>query len=142
MDLHKRAALIEKIKSIALPETTDKTPVVSLEDFFEGNDDTGSIGCNLLEHPGTDAFYSVFKAIQSKDTVSDVLIGIYEVEASDETMWPFSEQVFIIAHEPKSSIQKFVETLAVDEIDAINQTALMPEPVVPEGFTVWQLWWD
>ena len=71
-----------------------------------------------------------------------MLIGIYEVEASDETMWPFSEQVFIIAQEPKSSIRKFVETLAVDEIDAINQSTLMPEPVVPEGFTVWQLWWD
>ena len=54
MDLKKRAALINKIKSIALPETTDKTPVVSIEEFFEGNDDLGSIGCNLYEHPGTD----------------------------------------------------------------------------------------
>ncbi|MDJ0804779.1 MAG: hypothetical protein QNI97_18030 [Desulfobacterales bacterium] len=48
MDLHKRAALIEKIKSIALPETTDKTPVVTLEDFFEGNDDTGSISAFFI----------------------------------------------------------------------------------------------
>jgi len=31
--------------------------VVSLEDFFEGNQDEGSIGCNIIPYPGLDQFY-------------------------------------------------------------------------------------
>ncbi len=142
MDLKKRAVLIDKIKSIALPETTEKIPIVCINDFFEGNDDLGSIGCNLYEHPGTEGFYRIFKEIQSKESVSEVLIGIYEVEESDETMWPFCEQVFIITKEPKSVIEKYVEALEVDEIDIIDQSILIPEPNVPDGYQVWQLWWD
>ncbi|MDP4145462.1 MAG: hypothetical protein Q8936_13415 [Bacillota bacterium] len=42
-------------------------PLISLELFFEGNDDIGSIGCNLLDHPGTEKFYSVLKNIKDKD---------------------------------------------------------------------------
>ena len=30
--------------------------IVSIERFFDGNDDLGSIGCNLMEHPGVDTF--------------------------------------------------------------------------------------
>ncbi|PFK67047.1 hypothetical protein COJ21_24420 [Priestia megaterium] len=43
--------LIKKIYEQGYPD--EKTaPLVSLEEFFEGNDDEGSIGCNLMDHPG------------------------------------------------------------------------------------------
>ena len=29
---------------------------VPIERFFDGNDDLGSIGCNLMAHPGMDVF--------------------------------------------------------------------------------------
>ncbi len=38
-------------------------PVVSLELFFEDNDDVASIGANLTEHPGPAEFYSVLRPI-------------------------------------------------------------------------------
>lgn len=35
-------------------------PILLLEDFFEGNTDEGSIGCNLLEHRGIKTILGLF----------------------------------------------------------------------------------
>ncbi|WHZ28070.1 MAG: hypothetical protein OJF51_002868 [Nitrospira sp.] len=34
--------------------------IVAAGRFFGGNDAYGSIGCNLIEHPGVDTFRDVF----------------------------------------------------------------------------------
>jgi hypothetical protein len=65
-----------------------REPVISLELFFEGNDDPGSIGCNLPDHPGVHHFYTVLRHIRDRADVHDVRIGITEVMSRDE--WPFS----------------------------------------------------
>jgi hypothetical protein len=60
-DVQKREDLLRGIRAqwvLAVRDAKDPLPVVSLEAFFEGNDDYGSIGCNLLEseHPGPPGF--------------------------------------------------------------------------------------
>ena len=57
-----RRELIEKLKRIGLPSHGTPPPVVSLEDFFVGNEDYGSIGCNLTEHPGPQFFFERLRA--------------------------------------------------------------------------------
>lgn len=47
--------------------------VVSLEDFFTGNDDRGSIGCNLgEEQPPIETFFQVSRDIRSRPGVQDL----------------------------------------------------------------------
>jgi hypothetical protein len=46
MDVRKRRKLIERIAGFG-PASSADPPLVTLEEFFEGNDDYGSIGCNL-----------------------------------------------------------------------------------------------
>ena len=142
MDNRKRNELIEAIKSIALPEDIEETPVVALEMFFEGNDDLGSIGCNLIDHPGIGFFFDVLKGIRSKPDVADVLVGIYEVEEEDPTMWPFSEQVYIITSASANEVAAWVESLTIDEIGVVSPATIKPEPDLPERFELFQLWWD
>lgn len=48
MDLERRAKLIETIKKQGMTSGEGPMPVVTLEEFFTGNDDPGSIGCNFL----------------------------------------------------------------------------------------------
>src|SRR5262245_27366125 len=38
-------------------------PLVAIERFFDGNDDLGSIGCNLMPHPGVEAFRDVLTGL-------------------------------------------------------------------------------
>ena len=48
MNLEKRNALVAELSSAADPI------LVPIARFFDGNDDRGSIGCNLKHHPGID----------------------------------------------------------------------------------------
>jgi hypothetical protein len=65
-------------------------PVVSLELFFDGNDDPGSIGCNLPDHPGLADFYSVLRSIRDRPEVDGVWVGISELMGPNE--WPFTRR--------------------------------------------------
>ncbi|SFB31120.1 hypothetical protein [Clostridium frigidicarnis] len=64
-------------------EMGDSLPVVTLELFFEENNDIGSIVCNLLNHPGIEEFYSILKQIRNKPNVQDVLVEIMEYDEGD-----------------------------------------------------------
>jgi hypothetical protein len=52
-----RRELIRKLQAQGLPSSEAPLPVVSLEDFFLGNSDYGSIGCNLSNNPGPQVFF-------------------------------------------------------------------------------------
>ena len=117
-------------------------PVVSLEGFFEGNEDEGSIGCNLVQHPGIDSFYRVLKQIRGRDDVQDVLIEIYEFE-DEYADWPFSESVYIVTSATKEDVTEWMQPLQPDEIGE-GWTGGRPSaaPEVKEGYKVYRAWWD
>jgi hypothetical protein len=48
------------------------SPLVPLDLFFNGNDDTGSIGCNLASHPEIATFYDALRQLRSDGEVSGV----------------------------------------------------------------------
>ena len=70
MDTELQKKLVEKLKG------RNPRPLLSLEDFFLGNDDEYSIGGNLIPHPGMDVFYKTLKRIRAKYRVQDVLMEI------------------------------------------------------------------
>lgn len=117
------------------------SPVVSLEDFFEGNEDLGSIGCNLINHPGLDTFYKILKDIRGRDDVQDVLIIISEV---DEYLdWPFSNSLYIFTSCSKEQVSEWVRPLQPDDIAegwVWEKPPAAPQP--KEGYKVYWIWWD
>ena len=116
--------------------------VVSLEDFFEGNQDEGSIGCNIIPYPGLDQFYGVLKSIRSRDNVQDVLIVIHSVE--DEESWPFSESIWILTTASEAEVLEWMKPLKPDEIwqgwGKAGKPPAAPDPT--DGMLVFGLWWD
>jgi hypothetical protein len=140
MDVEKRRALIETILSLrVLPSTM---PAVPLEAFFEGNDDLGSIGCNLWEHPGVERFFNVLAAIRARSDVQDVLVGIYEI-VDDGTSWPFAETVYVLTTAGASAVQEWVADLQPDEVS--EGFPYGPPPGMPSlrpGMKPIRVWWD
>ena len=62
---------------------------VSLELFFIGNDDPGSIGCNLgLDQPPVETFRDVLIRLRARAEVQDFVVRI--ADADDDTSWPFT----------------------------------------------------
>ena len=138
-----RIALIEKIRQQGLPTPTGPLPIVSLEDFFEGNEDYGSIGCNVNVHPGPQAFFCHLLAIRSRPDVQDILVEINEVEEGDPTMWPFSESIILLTSASIQDVSEWMKPLMPDEIIETNTFGRPPAlPTLDQGMQVYAAWWD
>jgi hypothetical protein len=139
-----RRKLIERIKLLGLPSPGKPLPLVSLEDFFYGNEDYGSIGCNIPEHPGPQVFFEILKRIRLRDDVQDVLVEINEVEESDETMWPFADRVYILTSGSKEEVEGWAAPLMPDEIEegyAYGEHTASA-PALKQGMKIYSVWWD
>src|ERR1700744_1621565 len=70
----KRAILLKKIKQNGFP---DKEVFVSVHDFFDGNNDSGSIGANIYpDPPSLTDFSNVLKEIKKDPRTSELLVRI------------------------------------------------------------------
>src|SRR5687768_394930 len=76
----------------------DTLPVVSIEQFFNGNEDTYSIAANLEPHPPLSFFRATLEKIRQREDVADVLVEIYDIEEAEfsNDSWPYSERVYVI----------------------------------------------
>lgn len=137
-----RKQLAEKIYEQGYPDAVTP-PIVSLEDFFDGNSDEGSIGCNLLEHPGIETFYNILLKIRERENVQDVLIEIMEIE-DDEDYWAFSERLYILTSADSEAVESWVNVLKPSDLDDEGYVFGTP-PLAPElknGYKVYSVWWD
>lgn len=127
-----------------------KYPLVTLEEFFEGNNEVGSIGCNLLEHPGIDTFYRVLRETRGREDVQDVLVSITDLnefetpEKTDQMAeWPFSDRVYIVTSATVATIESLLTALEPDEVFPQDDTPAERDfPMLKEGYQVLVAWWD
>ena len=97
-----RRKLLEKIIELFDPyDVRQPNPVVSLEDFFTGNNDPRSIGAELIPHPGVNQFHRILLEIRSRDDVQDVLVRIEKVD----DLWPYSDVVYVITSAPIEEVK-------------------------------------
>jgi len=134
-------SLLSRIREQGFPEDGAR-PVVTLEEFFEGNDDLGSIGCNLTEHPGPQRFYAVLRDVRGRGDVQDVLVAITEDMGDDE--WPFSDSIYVVTSASREQVAQWVAELQPDPLggEGYFPTAPGAAPALKPGFRVYTLWWD
>lgn len=140
-------------------DTGEQFPLVSLEDFFDGNDDLGSIGCNLDDpntaqarkpetsvsfwpHPGVEGFYKILRTIRERPDVQDVLVEISDTDV-DEGNWPFSERVYILTAASLEDVGAWAAGIFPTEVSEgydVGKSALAPDPL--PGYQAYTLWWD
>jgi hypothetical protein len=142
-DETRRRALLDAIRQQGgIDPSPAQSPVVSLEDFFEGNADMGSIGCNLIRHPGVAAFYRALKQNREHPDVQNVLVGIREVEET-EGVWPFSDSIYILTSLSNRKVARWLKRLQPDEVGDVPadwQPERLPEPL--PGYRTLLAWWD
>jgi hypothetical protein len=134
--------LVAKIRSLRdFKDYAAPDPIVSLEEFFTGNEDLGSIGCNLTDHPGMAAFYAQLKAIRERPSVQGVFVAIHELD--EDTIWPFSECVYIITSAPAAEVSKWMQKLQPSEVSPGWLYKEPPNaPKLREGMRPVSCWWD
>lgn len=152
MDELKRTELIETIKARGFLNHADsittpgvrKTVLVTPREFFEGNDDLGSIGCNLYEHPGINTFRAVLEELEARDSVAGIHLVITDLEEDDPGVWPFSDTVYFVTTAPPEEIAEALELLSPDEVGLINldYAEFANPPAIPAGYHLVLAWWD
>ena len=117
-------------------------PLLTLSEFFDGNDDFGSIGCNLSPPPGPAKFHEVLKHIAERPDVAHVRVQITMFD--DPEMWPFSDTVWVITSAtPETVARWFDASLKPDGCTAGWTEGVSFDPVtVPEGMRPVACWWD
>src|SRR6185295_9643233 len=108
MDDTKCKALKEELAAQPEPQ------IVAAERFFEGNDDLGSIGCNLDEHPGVDAFRDIFASLLRRPDVQAIYAQISELDPGDGC-WPFTDTILVVGAISADELREAVSKLQPDE---------------------------
>ena len=115
--------------------------VVLIDRFFDGNDDLGSIGCNLDPHPGIDTFRQVLTGLLARPDVQAVYARISELDPGDGC-WPFTDTVLVVGTVPPDELRQAVEELQPDEVGVAERFGVPPAITERHRSPVWVLWWD
>ncbi len=116
-------------------------PLLTLEEFFEGNDVDGSIWCNCSPTPSPAEVYAVLKRVRAQNGVADVRV---EIAMFDVPEWPFSEVVWVVTSAPPEQVKSwFPKAVAPDAVSIGWGKSAAYEPLeVPAGMHPVACWWD
>jgi hypothetical protein len=135
MDANKCAALKAEL------EVQPEPQVVRADRFFDGNDDTGSIGCNLSEHPGIAAFQQVLTGLERRSDVQAVYAQITELDPGEDS-WPFTDTVLVAGKISTGDLTAAVSSLEPDEVSPVEDFGASAAIAAKHGTPVHVIWWD
>lgn len=139
MDIQKRDTLLNKVGRLEDLENTDVW--VDIEDFFDGNDDLGSIWCSLPEPPEEISQVSAFlKTVRSRNNVNGLRICVSQFDGG-ENEWPFSDTILVITDASKADVEVWFDRFPPDEIYVEEDEKLLGD-LGFAGKRALRLWWD
>lgn len=133
--------ITERVCRNGHPDSADTPrPLITVSEFFEGNDVVGSIGCNLSGAPYPSEFYDLLIKLSIRSDVKDIRI---QITAFDDPGWPFSDTIYFFTSASESEVESwFPPKLAPDEV----WTGFVDQPYeayeVPVGTQPIACWWD
>lgn len=134
MDTKKCEALKDEL------ESQDEPQAVSVAKFFDGNDDLGSIGCNLEDHPGIPAFKKTLEALERRPDVDGVWVLINELDPGEDS-WPFAETVVVAGKISAKELRKAVQDLEPSDVADASEYQISPE-LEGHASPLQVVWWD
>jgi hypothetical protein len=135
MDITKRKQLVEELAKQPAPQ------LVPIERFFDGNDDPGSIGCNLKEHPGMGYFKAVLTTVAQRGDVDAVYAQIAEADPGD-WQWPFTDTIFVVGTIDLNQLKTILEPLRPDEVGHGKHFGIPSAIAEKHKGPVLAAWWD
>jgi hypothetical protein len=131
-----------KCRALKAELTAQAEPqVVAIDRFFDGNDDLGSIGCNLVPHPGIPRFRTVLTGLLARSDVEAVYAQVSELDPGDGC-WPFAETVLVVGSVPADELRTTVGELQPDKVGAAEVFEVPPVVADRHRSPVLIIWWD
>ncbi|MFN0031621.1 MAG: hypothetical protein ACKVOR_05625 [Flavobacteriales bacterium] len=136
--MNRKTEILEKITKAGFPKSE---VAVSVDEFFDGNDDEGSIGANLYpEQPSLKTFSNTFKSMLASDRVENIFIRIADAE---DTNWFYTDTVYVVADATMDEVTEMLKGLQPTEI---YSDWMYGKPVNISDVTadkkIYSVWWD
>ena len=135
MDTSKRNQLVARLSREPKPQ------VVPIEVFFDANDDLGSIGCNLIQHPGIEAFRDVFARIAQRPDLKAIYAQIAELDPGADC-WPFTDTIFVVGTISADDLANELTSLEPDEVGPGEDFRIPGAITQRHNAPVLAAWWD
>jgi hypothetical protein len=115
-------------------------PYIEAKVFFDGNDDPGSIGCNLDEHPGVGEFARVLGELSGRPDVQGVWVVVFEIDPGEDS-WPFADLVIVAGTISLKTLRSLVKGLQPTTVESAAEFSV-PEDLASQHDRLLALWWD
>lgn len=115
--------------------------MISIERYFDGNDDTASIGCNLTNHPGMDTFRCILTDLIKRADVDAVYALIEELDPGED-MWPFTDTVLVFGKISPDELQTILKPLQPDEVGPASSFGVPDAILARHQSVALAAWWD
>ncbi|MBI3409144.1 MAG: hypothetical protein HY040_12425 [Planctomycetes bacterium] len=135
MDIAKCNALKKELAAQPEPH------VVPIARFFDGNDDLGSIGCNLPDHPGIDTFREILTGLLNRPDVEAVYAQISELDPGEDS-WPFADTVLVAGMISSNDLAEHLAALQPDEVSAAEKINVPSSVRQKHKTPIMYAWWD
>ena len=115
--------------------------VIPIQRFFDGNDDPGSIGCNLLDHPGFEEFRNLLTGLLRRRDVQAVYALIADPDPGPD-FWPFADTVLVVGPISPDFLGLILSPLEPDEIELCDESSVPLLIKQKHQAPVLSVWWD
>ncbi len=146
IDIVKRNIIVKKYDLLNFPNLKEPT-LLSIDEFFDGNNDEASIAPNLIEKPKVSEYYKVLKKISENPKVSASFVKLNEVMIYDDgklndNEWFFSDMIYIIGDLTKEEIKEATKSLKPDEVEYEEEMLIQKIDSNYKDKKVVYIWWD
>lgn len=135
MDTVKCAQLKEKLAEQPAPQ------LVTIAQFFDGNDDPASIGPNVIDYPGVAAYRDTLTQINARADVDAVYAQIAELDPRVDE-WPFTDAIFIVGTLAVTEAQQLLAHLQPDLVARAEPEHIPAALAQKHTAPVLIVWWD
>ncbi len=146
IDKTKRDQLVKKYDLLKFPDI--KQPVLlTIDEFFDGNNDEASIAANLdAKRPMTE-YYKILKELADNPKTIDAFVELKDVMIYDngqlkDNEWFFTDIIYFIGDLTKEEIKEATKFLEPDEVEYDTENGIIELDQKYKDKKVVYMWWD
>jgi len=146
VDITKRDKLVEKYNLLNFHKS--KAPIyISVDEFFDGNNDLGSIAPNINVRPTNKEYWDKLKELEKNNRIIEIRIpikdiNIYTNSKLDLHEWFYTDEISFITSLGEQEIKTLTKVLLPDEVYKDTTTNLLDIKANYKGLNVITIWCD
>jgi hypothetical protein len=146
IDKDKRDILVKKYDLMNF-KNRQELVLMTIDEFFDGNNDEASIAPNLYRKPEVSEYYKVFKELRNNPKIVDAFVEIneviiYEDGKLNDNEWFYSDVIYIVGDITKEEVKEATKTLHPDEVEYDKKRHIHNLDERFKNKNVVYVWWD